>query len=144
MLTFTPPGIGNGFPLAMCATTPEIAEAFANSSLHFNTFGGNAIACAAGHATLKAIDDDGLMENSRVVGNRFLDGYNALREKYDFVGDCRGKGLMMAMEFVESKATNKALPMYHCNAMLERIKVGDHTGGGGGGLVSYYLYVLKF
>jgi len=128
----TAKSIGNGFPLAMCATTPEIAEAFANSSLHFNTFGGNAIACAAGHATLKAIDDDGLMENSRVVGNRFLDGYNALREKYDFVGDCRGKGLMMAMEFVESKATNKALPMYHCNAMLERIKdLGVLLGKGG-------------
>ena len=50
------PGIGNGFPLAMAVTTPEIAEAFANSSLHFNTFGGNAIASAAGHATLKVSD----------------------------------------------------------------------------------------
>merc|ERR1719457_62663 len=48
--------IGNGFPLAMCITTPAIAEAFANSSLHFNTFGGNALQCAAGLATLEAIE----------------------------------------------------------------------------------------
>ena len=40
-------------PIGMCATTPEIAEAFADSGLHFNTFGGNAVASAAGLATLK-------------------------------------------------------------------------------------------
>lgn len=124
--------IGNGFPLAMAVTTPEIAEAFANSSLHFNTFGGNAVASAAGLATLKAIDDDGLMENSRIVGNRFLEGFNYLREKYDHVGDCRGKGLMMAMEFVESKSTNNPMPTYKMNAILERTKdLGILLGKGG-------------
>ena len=40
------------------------------------------------------------------------------------MGDVRGKGLMMAMEFVESKATNAPLPLYKCNAILERTKVG--------------------
>lgn len=124
--------IGNGFPLAMCITTPAIAEAFANSSLHFNTFGGNAIASAAGHAVLKAIDEDGLMENARVVGTRFLEGYNYLRDKYDHVGDCRGKGLMMALELVESKSTHAPLPLYKVNALLERIKdLGVLLGKGG-------------
>ena len=73
--------------------------------------------------TLQAIDEDGLMENCRVVGNHFLEGYNYLRDKYDNVGDVRGKGLMMAMEFVETKDTMNPLPMYKMNAMLERIKV---------------------
>ena len=56
-------------------------------------------------------------------GPRFLEGFNYLREKYDHVGDCRGKGLMMAMEFVESKSTNTPLPVYKCMAILERTKV---------------------
>ena len=55
--------------------------------------------------------------------SRFLEGFNYLREKYDHVGDCRGKGLMMAMEFVESKSTNNPMPTYKMNAILERTKV---------------------
>lgn len=124
--------IGNGMPIGMCATTPEIAEAFADSGLHFNTFGGNAVASAAGLATLKAIDDDGLMENSHIVGNRFLEGFNMLREKYDHVGDCRGKGLFMSLEMVESQSTHKPIPNYHVNAMCERLKeMGVVIGKGG-------------
>ena len=44
-------GIGNGFPLAAVVTTPEIAQTM-SQALHFNTFGGNPIACAVGHAVL--------------------------------------------------------------------------------------------
>ena len=124
--------IGNGHPLAMCITRPEIAEAFANSSFHINTFGGNAVGCATGLATLKAIDEDGLTENSHVVGTHIMEGLNNLREKHEVLGDVRGKGLFIAMEFVESKSTQKPIPNYHLNAMVERIKdLGVIIGKGG-------------
>eukprot|EP00116_Pleurobrachia_bachei_P001840 sb/3462102/ len=124
--------IGNGFPLAMCATSPEIAEAFANSSLHFNTFGGNALQCAAGLATLEAIEEDGLQENCAVVGTHFLEGFNKLRTKHEVVGDCRGKGLFMAMELVTDKASNNPLPVYHIMALLEALKDRRCIFGRGG------------
>jgi len=125
--------IGNGFPLGMCVTTPEIAEAFANSSFHFNTYGGNALSSAAGLAVLKAIDEDNLMENCRIVGNRFLEGFNVLREKYDIIGDVRGLGLFMTIELVESKSTQLPLQFNKQQAIMERIKdlgVLLFTGGG--------------
>lgn len=124
--------IGNGFPLAMCVTTPEIAEAFANSAAHFNTFGGNSLACATGLATLKAIDEDNLMENSHVVGTHILEELNKLRARHDIIGDCRGKGLFIGVECVESKSNNKPIPNYHLNAIFERFKdLGVIIGKGG-------------
>ena len=124
--------IGNGHPMALCITRPEIAEAFANSSAHINTFGGNAVSCAAGLATLKAIDEDGLMQNSHVVGTHILEGLNKLRAKHDILGDCRGKGLFIAMEFVDSQSTNNPVPNFHLNAIVERIKdLGVIIGKGG-------------
>ena len=63
------------------------------------------------------------MENSDIVGTYLLENLNKLRTKYDFIGDVRGKGMFMAVEFVESQSTNKALPNYHLNAIVERFKV---------------------
>jgi len=124
--------IGNGFPLAMCITRPEIAEAWANSCLHFNTFGGNAIASAAGIATLEAIEEDGLQANCATTGTHFIQGLMRLREKYDCIGDVRGKGLFMAVEMVESKETNVAIAPYKMLAMMEKIKdYGVVIGRGG-------------
>ena len=116
--------IGNGYPVAMVVSSPEVSEAFANSGFHFNTFGGNALSSAAGIATLKAMDEDKLMKNSDIVGTRFLEGFNALRRKYDIIGDCRGKGLFMCLELVESQSNNNPLPVYHMMAIHEKIK--DH------------------
>jgi len=116
----------------MCITRPEIAEAWANSCLHFNTFGGNAIASAAGIATLEAIDEDGLQANCATTGTHFIQGLMKLREKYDCIGDVRGKGLFMAVEMVESKETNVAIAPYKMLAMMEKIKdYGVVIGRGG-------------
>lgn len=52
-------GIGNGVALGAVVTTPAVAEAL-KQRLHFNTFGGNPVVCAAGRAVLRVIDDEGL------------------------------------------------------------------------------------
>lgn len=83
-------GIGNGFPLAAVVTTPKIAESLTRAS-HFNTYGGNPVACAAGLAVLEVIEKEGLQQNSKIVGTYLLKSLEQLREKYDIVGDVRGQ-----------------------------------------------------
>lgn len=83
-------GIGNGFPLACVVTTPKIAECLTQAN-HFNTYGGNPLACAAGLAVLEVIEKEGLQQNSKDVGNYFLKSLNELRNIHGVVGDVRGQ-----------------------------------------------------
>lgn len=66
---------------------------------HTSTFGGNTIACAAGIAALKAIVEGGLSERAEVVGNFLLREFRDLAEKYDFIKEVRGAGLLIGIEF---------------------------------------------
>jgi len=74
-------GIANGSPLGACTTRPEIAEQM-KQRVHFNTFGGNPVSAAAGLATLAAIDEDGIQQNAKQVGEYLKDKLLGLREKY--------------------------------------------------------------
>ena len=87
-------GIGNGFPMAAVVTTPEIAATL-GQALHFNTFGGNPMASAVGIAVLDALKEDRCQEISQEVGTYFLTKLVDLVNKYEIVGDVRGKGLMI-------------------------------------------------
>lgn len=71
-------------------TTPKIAESLSKAS-HFNTYGGNPLACAAGLAVLEVIEKEGLQQNSKTVGTYFLKSLEQLRNAYDVVGDVRGQ-----------------------------------------------------
>lgn len=99
-------GIGNGIPMAAVTTRREIAESYTNR-LHFNTYGGNPVSMAAGLAVLEVIEEDGLQENSRVVGARLKAGLKRLMQSYEIVGDVRGMGLMLGMEIVLDKASKE-------------------------------------
>ena len=68
---------------------------------HGGTYGGNVVACAAANATLDVIEDEGLVGNARERGAQFMAGLRALAPKYRSIGDVRGLGLMLAMEFVK-------------------------------------------
>jgi alanine-glyoxylate transaminase/(R)-3-amino-2-methylpropionate-pyruvate transaminase len=96
-------GIGNGAPLAAVTTRREIAEAM-TQRIHFNTFGGNPVSTAAGLAVLDVIEDEGLQENSRVVGARLKSGLRALMATHRLIGDVRGMGLMLGVELVRDRA----------------------------------------
>ncbi|HEX6433295.1 MAG TPA: aspartate aminotransferase family protein [Gemmatimonadales bacterium] len=92
-------GMGNGVPLAAVTTRREIADALTRRT-HFNTFGGNPVSMAAGLAVLEVIDEDGLQENARVVGGRFLRGLRGLQERHRLVGEVRGLGLMLGVQLM--------------------------------------------
>jgi alanine-glyoxylate transaminase/(R)-3-amino-2-methylpropionate-pyruvate transaminase len=99
-------GIGNGVPLAAVTTRAEIAQSLTNR-IHFNTFGGNPVCMAAGSAVLDVIDEDGLQENSRVIGARLKAGLKKLMAGHSLVGDVRGMGLMLGIELVRDRSTKE-------------------------------------
>jgi alanine-glyoxylate transaminase/(R)-3-amino-2-methylpropionate-pyruvate transaminase len=123
-------GIGNGCPLGAVVTTPKIAATLAQRT-HFNTFGGNPVACAQGRAVLEIIEREKLQENSLTIGNRLLAGLNQLKEKHKLIGDVRGKGLMLGIELVKDRQSKE--PAKEASAqILERCKeMGLLLGKGG-------------
>ncbi|XP_077672872.1 alanine--glyoxylate aminotransferase 2, mitochondrial isoform X3 [Eretmochelys imbricata] len=124
-------GIGNGFPMAAVVTTPEIANSLAQN-LHFNTFGGNPLACVVGSAVLDAIAEDGLQKNSEEVGTYMLLEFAKLRDKFEIIGDVRGKGLMIGIEMVKNKDSRQPLPAEEMSQIWEDCKdMGVLIGRGG-------------
>ncbi len=93
-------GIASGLPLSGLIAHREILDRLPPGS-HGGTYGGNVVACAAANATLDVIEDENLVANSRERGAQFLAGLRDLGAKYRSVGDVRGLGLMLALEFVK-------------------------------------------
>jgi len=91
--------IANGFPLGATAARGELMGKWGPSS-HGTTFGGNPISCAAALATLEVIRDESLLENARVQGAYMLEQLRELQAETPFIGEVRGVGLMVAVEFV--------------------------------------------
>jgi alanine-glyoxylate transaminase/(R)-3-amino-2-methylpropionate-pyruvate transaminase len=95
-------GIGNGFPMGAVVAQRHVAESLA-SKFFFNTYGASPMACAAGRAVLQVIEEDGLQENSRRVGKGLRAVLDRLHQKFDVIGEVRGRGLMQAIELVEDR-----------------------------------------
>lgn len=94
---------GNGHPLGVVITTPEIMECFLRETAFFSTFGGNNVSCAAGLAVLDVIERENLIRNSSVTGRYLKDGIKRLMEKHDLIGDVRGTGLALGVELVTDR-----------------------------------------
>lgn len=91
-------GIASGLPLSGVITRSELAAKWAPGS-HGGTYGGNAVACASAVATIKVIQEEGLLQNSTERGIQLRARLKDLQEKYPVMGDVRGLGLMDAVEF---------------------------------------------
>ena len=99
-------GLGNGFPIGAVVAQKQIAAPMAERFL-FHTYGANPTSCAAGRAVLKVIKEAGLQENAKVVGKALLDRLQELKHKHVSIGDVRGCGLMLAIEFVADRKTRE-------------------------------------
>jgi 4-aminobutyrate aminotransferase/(S)-3-amino-2-methylpropionate transaminase len=101
---------GGGFPISGVMAREGVIDAkpWANPSGSSSSYGGNPLAAAAAAATLKVIDDENLVENSRKVGAHFRKGLQAF-ERYPFVGKIDGSGLLIGIELVEDKASRVPL-----------------------------------
>lgn len=92
--------MGGGQPLSAVVGKVELMDA--GNGLHMFTTAGNPVACAAGLETINIIKDEKLEENANIMGNYFLEKLNRLKEKYEVVGDVRGKGLVIGVELVNA------------------------------------------
>jgi 4-aminobutyrate aminotransferase len=97
-------GLASGLPLSCVAARRELMEQWVPGS-HGGTYGGNAVACAAAVATIRAIREEGMLENAQRMGARLMDGLRQLQAQYPVVGDVRGLGLMVASEFTTPDST---------------------------------------
>ena len=90
-------GIAGGVPMGATLVRPDILASMSKGE-HSSTFGGNPISCAAGTAALKALTEDGLIENSDKMGKVFREGLEDLKRKHSIIREIRGKGLMIGIE----------------------------------------------
>ena len=123
-------GIASGLPIAVCVARADVMDWPRGS--HASTFGGNPVCIAAALKTIELLEN-GLTENARIVGEYLTDGLTKLKDKYDCIGDVRGRGLMIGVEIVESKETMKPTP-----ELRDKIEKACYDRGllifGGGGI----------
>lgn len=123
-------GIGNGIPLGAVVTTPEIAEVLTRRS-YFNTFGGNPVCTAAGLAVLRVIEKENLQKNAFVVGSYLKERLSSLKNKYEIIGDVRGRGLMLGVELVTDRKLKTPAKEETLHAMDQMKEMGVLIGKGG-------------
>ena len=112
---------GNGHPIGVVLTRPEILDHFIEETAFFSTFGGNNVSCAAGLAVLDEIRDRGLVAQASVTGNRFKAGLQQLADQFPIVGDVRGTGLVFGLELVLDRETRAPAPLETAR-LLERMR----------------------
>jgi len=92
-------GLASGLPLSGIAARRELMDRWEPGS-HGGTYGGNVVACAAAEATIHVLQEEGLVENAARLGEKLLARLGAMRERCPSLGDVRGLGLMIGVEFV--------------------------------------------
>ena len=117
-------GITSGYiPLSASIARRRLADAFSATStqenVHPNTYAAHPVACAAALANLRIMEHDGLIENAEKMGARLLDGLQAAVGRSPLVGEVRGRGLMVCVDFVEPDGSGRALDGKHV-AELDR------------------------
>jgi 4-aminobutyrate aminotransferase len=109
MLTFAK-GVGNGITLAGIVARAEIMENI--TALNFSTFGGNPLSAAAGLATFREVTNKNMQANAKKMGARLKDGLEAVADETPWIGDLRGRGLMVALEIVGDETESGSVEPY--------------------------------
>jgi 4-aminobutyrate aminotransferase len=97
-------GIASGLPLGVMAARADVMQW--KPGAHASTFGGNPVSCAASLATIKVLKES-IMANAAAVGDYLIGRLRELAERHPMIGDVRGKGLMIGIEFVRDRQTKE-------------------------------------
>ena len=100
-------GLGSGMPIGAIIAKESVMKW--KPGAHGTTFGGNPVCCAAALATLDIVEQE-LLPNVNKMGERLIAGARRLAEKHGTIGDVRGRGLMVGVEFVKSRETREPAP----------------------------------
>lgn len=123
-------GFGAGYmPLGAVIARAPIAEAVleAGNYLHGFTYGGNPLASAAGLAVIEEIERQGMMENAVAMGATLRHRMEALKQRYEIVGDVRGMGLLQAFELMSDRDSMAPLPP-ELNAYDRLVEIAYENG----------------
>jgi taurine-pyruvate aminotransferase len=134
-------------PLSATAVRKEIYEAFKGTEeydyfRHVNTFGGNPAACALALKNLEIMEKENLFDRSRDLGNQVVNELTNLLQNHPFVGDVRGKGLLVGIELVKDKKTKEPLDVTLVNQVIAFCKQEGLLIGKNGATVAGYNNVL--
>jgi 4-aminobutyrate aminotransferase len=100
-------GLASGLPLGALVAKESVMKW--GPGAHASTFGGNPVCCAAALATLDVVQNE-LLPNVRRMGERLMAGLAALEQRHASIGETRGRGLMVGVEFVKDRATREPAP----------------------------------
>jgi 4-aminobutyrate aminotransferase len=114
-------GIASGMPMGACVARADLMDW--KPGAHASTFGGNPVALAASLKTIELLEG-GLVANAAEVGAYLQAGLRRLMQKHDCIGDVRGLGMMIGVEFVEDRETLRAAP-----ELRDRVEVECYNRG---------------
>lgn len=114
-------GIASGLPLGVCVSKASIMEW--PPGTHASTFGGNPVSCVAALKTIELLEH-GLIDNAARLGTVAMARLDDLKEHYDFIGDVRGKGLMIGIELIADKITKAPVKDKRDRVVYEAFKQG--------------------
>ncbi len=115
-------GIGSGVPVGAMIARKEVASVW-KPGAHGNTYGGNALAMRAVYETL-SLAEEGLMANASEVGGYFMDRLHELEDRFEHIGDVRGRGLMIGMDFVKDQKSREPHTEMANEVMTQAFKRG--------------------
>ncbi len=113
-------GLGGGVPIGTIMVK-DSANVFVPGE-HGSTYGGNPLVCAAAYATLKYIIDNNVVDNVRKVSRYFTGRLEELKNKYSFITDVRGRGLLLAIEFDREIAADALNSCLENGLLVNRVK----------------------
>ena len=113
-------GLASGIPIG-AILAKDRASVFTPGE-HGSTFGGNPLACAAGYATLKFIIDNHIAGNAKEVGHYLIAGLKNLKQKFQFITEVRGRGLLVAVEFNSDIAQSAVMACLDRGLLVNRLK----------------------
>lgn len=123
--------MGAGLPLSGVGTTAELAKTFHEKCFYFNTTAGTPLQAAVGDAVLDVIEEEELVENAAKVGSLLKSELSCFVDRYEFVGDVRGHGLFLGIEWVKDREARKA-DREGAAAFVERMKEKGFLMGAAG------------
>ena len=113
-------GLSSGIPIGTILAKDKMSVFTPGE--HGSTFGGNPLACAAGYATLKFIIDNDIVGNVKRVGQHLTSGLEKLEQKFPFITEVRGRGLLVAMEFSGDIASSAVMACLERGLLVNKLK----------------------
>ena len=120
--------LGAGLPLSAVLTTQKIEQQCYDNKFHFyTTHASDPLPAAVGLKVIEIILRDKLVDRARVAGDRLRQGFEAIMQRYEVVGDIRGRGLLMGIELVKSRHTKEPAPELAQRIMNRCLELGLST-----------------